>query len=65
MKSLIVLTKHTKTLLGKETAGERPLYRDREWNKIEQRKQKDNEKVNWYGEDSCRVATRPEMSRKS
>ena len=29
-----------KTLLGKETAGERPLYRDREWNKIERRKQK-------------------------
>ena len=42
-----------KNLLGKETAGERPLYRDREWNKIERRKQKDNKKLNWYGEDSC------------
>ena len=41
------------TLINKETAGVRPLYRNREWNKIERREMKDNKKKDWYKEDSC------------
>ena len=40
-------------LIHKETAGVRPLYRNREWNKIERREMKDNKKKDWYKEDSC------------
>ena len=40
-------------LINKETAGVRPLYRNREWNKIERREMKDNKKKDWYKEDSC------------
>ena len=39
--------------IHKETAGVRPLYRYREWNKIERREMKDNKKKDWYKEDSC------------
>ena len=41
------------TLINKETAGVRPLYRNREWNKIERREMKDNKKKDWDKEDSC------------